>query len=395
MLACKTSYLPTVHTFPSPVSTEDKAISLQEKKAYQIDGITASNEFDAARMNDFTKVNDSTYRVTILPENEPINESPHYAFSIKSDQLRAINLELYYGDYKHRYYPKLSRDKKNWFPIDSMHFDTLKAGNLANLKLELNQELLYIAAEELRDSKHTDDWLQSLSKAHNHIKLESVGQSRLGRDIPYAELGTGTLEEKPTIVLMSRAHPPEISGYMAMESFVEELLRETPLSRSFLAKYRIMLYPLLNPDGVDLGHWRHNAGGIDLNRDWAEYNQDEVKTVAQHIVREVSEHKNKVLLGIDFHSTQEDVIYTHTDNRRSAVYPFKDLWIHALEENAVGLNPNEEAYDLGKPMTKGWFYLQFGAEGIIYEVGDETDRDFLEYKAQVAAREMMKLLVMR
>lgn len=394
LVACKTSQLPREHQFPTPVNTADVAIQLQEKKTYEIDGIFASNEFDAARLNDFSKINDSTYRVTILPENEPINESPHYAFTIQAETARTIDLELFYGDYDHRYYPKLSTDKENWMPIDSMRFDTLKAGNTATLRLDLSPQLLYVAAEEIRDSKHTKDWMQSLTKLQPQLKLEVIGKSKLGRDIWFMDIGTGVKEDKPAIVILSRAHPPEISGYMAMEAFVEELLRNSKLSNAFRQKYRIMLYPLLNPDGVDLGHWRHNAGGIDLNRDWAAYEQAEIKTVAQHIVKSVKEYKNKVIIGMDFHSTQEDVIYTHTDNRQSNIYPFKDLWLQGMEDDAIGLNPNEEAYDLGKPMTKGWFYLQFGAEGIIYEVGDETDRDFLKYKAEVAAREMMKLLVL-
>ena len=45
-------------------------------------------------------------------------------------------------------------------------------------------------------------------------------------------------------------------------------------------------------------------------------------------------------------------------------------------------------------MTKGWFFLEFGAEALIYEVGDASDREFLKYKAEVAAREMMKLLAL-
>jgi len=110
LVACKTSQLPREHQFPTPVNTADVAIQLQEKKTYEIDGIFASNEFDAV-----SKINDSTYRVTILPENEPINESPHYAFTIQAETARTIDLELFYGDYDHRYYPKLSTDKENCY----------------------------------------------------------------------------------------------------------------------------------------------------------------------------------------------------------------------------------------------------------------------------------------
>jgi len=393
--SCNPAYKFRDLSYPTPVATDDQPISLQEKKLYEIDGIQLSNQFDGARANDFTKINDSTYRVTVLPENEPINESPHYAFWLSSSEERDIDLEIYTGNYKHRYWPKLSLSKKSYVPIDSSKFDTLKAGNIATLKLNLDGKKLYVAAQELRPSGYTKTWIQQLKSKHPFIKTSTIGQSKLGRDIAYLDLGEGNTQKKPAILIFSRTHPPEITGYMAMEHYVTEILADTPLSNSFRKKYRIMVYPLINPDGVDLGHWRHNAGGVDLNRDWSTFQQEETRAVAQHAIASVKENKNEVVLGMDFHSTQEDVIYTHTDNRQSSIYPYKDLWIQALEDDAIGLHPNEEAYDLGKPMTKGWFYLQFGAEGIIYEVGDDTDRDFLKYKAEVAAREMMKLLVFR
>ena len=391
--SCQVKKLPTTHNFPSPVDTQDRPILLQEKKVYKIDGIQLSNEFDGARANDFTKINDSTYRVTILPENEPINESPHYAFWINASDKRDINLEIYTGAYKHRYWPKLSLSDSPYEPIDSMYFDTLKAGNIANLKLALSGEQLYVAAQELRPSSYTKSWIAALEKGHPHISTATVGQSKLKRDIDYLELGEGSNDKKPAILIFSRTHPPEISGYMAMEAFVEEILMDNPLAQAFRKKFRILVYPLINPDGVDLGHWRHNAGGIDLNRDWGKFRQEEPHVVASHVLKETRANKNEVLLGIDFHSTQEDVIYTHTPNRVSKIYPFKDLWLQALIDE--GYQPNEEAYDLSSPMTKGWFYLEFDAEAIIYEVGDETDRTYLKKKAGFAAREMMKLLVLR
>ena len=177
-----------------------------------------------------------------------------------------------------------------------------------------------------------------------------------------------------------------------MEAYVEEMLSDSKLSQAFREKFRILVYPLINPDGVELGHWRHNVGGIDLNRDWSEFQQPETEAVAKHVSESVRAANNQVLLGMDFHSTQEDVIYTHTANRQSVISPYKDLWLEALTTS--DLHPNEEAYDLSTPMTKGWFYLEFGAEAIIYEVGDETDREFLKQKSRTAAQEMMKLLVL-
>ena len=67
----------------------------------------------------------------------------------------------------------------------------------------------------------------------------------------------------------------------------------------------------MNPDGVDLGHWRHNSGGVDLNRDWSKYHQKEIKTTVDFISKTLKASNSKLVLGLDFHSTYYDVFYTN------------------------------------------------------------------------------------
>ena len=55
---------------------------------------------------------------------------------------------------------------------------------------------------------------------------------------------------------------------MAMQEFVRSVLGNTRLAVDFRKEFEIIIVPMLNPDGVDEGNWRHNAGGVDLNRDW-------------------------------------------------------------------------------------------------------------------------------
>ena len=394
-VSCSSSYQPKSHLLPQPENTFSKDIEFQEKKEYVIDGIHCDNLFDAARLSNFEKINDSTFRAIILPENSPINESSYFAFRIWSEADKNIHLELHYPEYNHRYWPKLSYDKNNWFRVDSTRFDTLKGGDLGTLKLFLNDQKLFVSAQEIMDSKHTEEWCHQLARSSTQVNHKIIGKSKLNRDLHFLDIYEGSPEDKSCIAIFSRLHPPEVTGYMAMEHFVGELLNDSALSRSFRDKYRIMVYPLINPDGVDLGHWRHNAGGIDLNRDWAYYRQEEVFQVAHHLVSEVRKNDNKLLLGLDFHSTQEDVYYTLTDNRRSSIYNFKDLWVEAIDNNLPDYTPDDQPYDLNQPITKAWFYLEFDAEGITYEVGDETPRHFVREKAEVAAREMMKLMILR
>jgi len=383
------------HAFPIPEDTSSVPVNDQLKTSYRFDGVYVDNRFDGARTNGFRQINDTTFRVIVSPENTPINASSYYAFRIRSEKERNVDLEIEYTEHVHRYVPKLSYDKKHWMAMDSLMFDTIKAGNLATLQLELDTNWLYVAGQELMTTQDADYWTDSLTACHAFVTRSVAGQSIRGRDLLCLDIAEGKAEQRDVIVIFGRLHPPEVPGYIAMKAFVETLLDTTRICSDFRKKYRVLVYPMLNPDGVDLGHWRHNCGGIDLNRDWSHYRQKEVSQVAQHVVKEVNKNNNDVILGLDFHATQEDVYYTLTDNRVSNIRGFKDYWFEALEGRLDDYKANEEAYDLNQPITKGWFFLQFGAESITYEVGDETPRDFICRKAKVAAEEMMKLLILR
>jgi len=391
--ACSSSKLKTFE-FPEPVDTATRKINYQEKKVYTVTNVFADNEFDAARLNDFTQLNDSTYQVTILPENEPINQSSYYAFRIWSKHPQQVYVKLYYPTASHRYIPKLSHDGNIWKPIDSTAYQLIDSAQNALLKLNISTEKLWVAAQELKTSKEAIDWSKKMA-AHQNVYFKTFGKSNLKRDLISLDMYVGDPKGKDIIVVLSRQHPPEVTGYLAMQSFVDEILTDNRLAKDFRKKYRILVYPMVNPDGVDLGHWRHNAGGIDLNRDWAYFRQEEVKALVNDIVNTAKKSKAKVILGLDFHSTQHDLYYSFSDDMHSVIYPFKDYWIHAIDDAIPNYTPDDQPFPLNQPISKGWFYKQFNAESLTYEIGDETPRDFIDLKARVAAKEMMRLLILR
>ncbi|MBL7775343.1 MAG: hypothetical protein JNK89_05040 [Saprospiraceae bacterium] len=112
------------------------------------------------------------------------------------------------------------------------------------------------------------------------------------------------------------------------------------------------------------------------------------------MVRTTAESKQQVILGMDFHSTWNDIYYTSVDTN-CCIPGFKDFWLQALRESLTGYQPVEEASEISQPISKSWFFTQFGAEGITFEIGDDTPRDFIRKKGRQAAIEMMQLLVLR
>lgn len=113
-------------TYAETIDTKSKPITFQTKKIYHTPfGVSATNQFDGARLCDFIAINDSTYRIVSTPENEPINPSPWYAFKIWSDKAREVTLVFDYGDFAHRYFPKTSSDGHHWMAIDSAQIDSI------------------------------------------------------------------------------------------------------------------------------------------------------------------------------------------------------------------------------------------------------------------------------
>ena len=80
--------------FEDLVDTKNKRISIQEKKTFSFEqaGVYFSNDFLGARLNNVIKKNDTSFIISILPENQPINPSPFYAFEVWSRTPKKIVL---------------------------------------------------------------------------------------------------------------------------------------------------------------------------------------------------------------------------------------------------------------------------------------------------------------
>ena len=375
------------HTYINPVDTRTKIIEYQKKGSFIFDGVGATNNFSGARLNNFDRINDSTFTATINPENTPINPSPWYAFKIWSKESRTLSVKLQYGDYKHRYNPKISTDGEHWTLLDSSSVQLGINSTSATIQLKTNNDTLWVAAQEIQDSKRVGKWIESF-RTNELVTIGNVGKSAHGRPLFHMNITKGSNYKKPTIIVISRQHPPEVTGFLAMKSFIETLVQDGS-ANGFLDKYRVMVYPLMNPDGVDLGHYRHNTGGVDLNRDWSAYHQPEIAQITQHMVSETKTHRNNVLLGLDFHSTYRDVYYTPHESIKRKIPDFTKTWLESIRVQLDIEDINESPGKGTRPTSGAWFNRQFGATGITYEIGDTTPREFIKKKGEVSAKAMM------
>ena len=203
---------------------------------------------------------------------------------------------LDYGNYKHRYTPDFSIDGVNWQTYAAAKLDLNKDKSRARFSLRVPQgKPVVIAAQPLLTSSHYATWLESLKEEYG-VAVSSAGQSVEGRPLWRAT----TPAKKHTLLLLGRQHPPETTGALALISFVERLFEDDALATRFRNEVGLLLYPLINPDGVDKGYWRHNVQGKDLNREWGPFSQPENGIIDTDVAQWLEKHDSQLIKAIDF-----------------------------------------------------------------------------------------------
>ena len=385
------------------VDTRNHAIIPQWRGQQTFGNITFDNDFDGARLNGITQNNDTLYTAIIAAENYPINPSPWYAFKVTSKTPKTIWVHLTYLNAKHRYFPKFSRDGKTWQVVDSTDCILVKDPGAKNrsfqenalsesafLRINVNANPTWIAAQELMTSSIIKDWSKEILK-NKFVSSEIIGKSPQNRPFQCLRIGESRSDAKIMLVI-GRLHPPEVTGQFALQAFVEALCMDSETAKEFRKEYTVYVVPMMNPDGVDNGHWRHNTGGIDLNRDWEDFNQPETQIVRDFLRKKINGTSNKLYFGIDFHSTWDDIFYTNITEKPTNIDGLIKRWFEKLEQAIPDYKVNARA---SKPasgvISKAFFNREFNAESLVYEVGDNTSREFTALKSKTAAEKLMLL----
>ena len=369
------------------VAAESARIQVRRDWSFRDDGVTFSNRIEGGRLNDVARIGAGHYAVTIAPEIVPVNPSPWYGFTVTADPARSVRIDFRYEDGKARYHPKLSRDGLHWQPAPEDRFTEGPDGT-TTLVVDAAPEPLRVFAQPPIGIAAFADWEQGLVE-RGVASRSVIGHSVQGR--PLHMLSLGAPDARRVLLVLGRQHPPETTGSQALMGFVDALAADSPLARDFRAQVRVLVVPLLNPDGVVEGNWRGNINGQDLNRDWGPFTQPETRAVHDVLQRELDQGGRRLAFAIDFHSTWSDVFYTVEEAPSRLPGGTLRRWIDGMQQRFPD-RIRESASPARSAVFKNWAFNRYRAPTVTYEVGDTTGTQQLRELATFAADSLMRIL---
>lgn len=331
-------------------------------------GFAIDIDFASAGRHDCVIAADGS--VVISVDHEPavvegINPSPWFAFRVTSETARSVVATLDYTDYTHRYRPYTSADGSHWTALPDAAVQLNERKTRARLAFDVKPGVTWIAAQPLSPARDNLDWTRRALSGAGFTEVE-YGRSLEGRPL-VGFVGGGGID---AVVAITRQHPPETTGQEAYRGFVERLLgRNDAKAIAFRARHRIILAPMPNPDGVDGGHWRLNAGGVDLNRDWSAFTQPETRALSAWIREQAGDRR--VVSMMDFHSTDKTVIYAPPLDAPSPTIAFLPA-LKATFDRVLPAPPEwSYAHNPTGGTSKGWALEVLKAPGITVELWDQ------------------------
>ncbi len=177
------------------------------------------------------------------------------------------------------------------------------------------------------------------------VEVSALGDSEQGREIQLLTITNPVLPEegKAQIFIVGRQHAAETGGSHMLTAMVDFLISGEPAAQPLLDGLVWRIVPMLNPDGVYLGHSRSTSLLRDPNADWGSDESVEVVAVREQLL--ALAESGRVDMVLDWHSQMNDdrwydFVYSPSGN---SFFPVLSAWTSFDDEVASGASSCSES----------------------------------------------------
>lgn len=214
-------------------------------------------------------------------------------------------------------------------------------------------------------------YLQSLQRTSPEMRLGIYGETREGRQLPFAVFSRPAVTRaweawalgKPIVVLAASVHGNERTLRESLLLMVRDLARSGSDLNGYLDDLVILVVPQVNPDGFEASYQgrRGNLWEIDLNRDYIKLEHPTIQSFVENILLAWQPH-----LFVDGHNGGS---YPYNLNYQCTSHPDPDSRIAALCDEEIFPAMDEALEAQG---FRSWYYQRGNANR--WDVGGSEAR---------------------
>jgi len=145
-------------------------------------------------------------------------------------------------------------------------------------------------------TRHDDMWsyLEELVGVSTHLRLGVYGETRQGRELPYAVFSRPLLSEpweaaalgRPVLLFAANVHGDERTFREGLLILMRDLATPGSEAHALLDRVTVIVAPQINPDGFEASErgQRGNAWGLDLNRDYVKLEHPSLRSYVKTLI---------------------------------------------------------------------------------------------------------------
>lgn len=219
----------------------------------------------------------------------------------------------------------------------------------------------------------------------NGIVVEEIGKSFKGKAIHKISIGSGKIK----ILAWCQMHGNEATATKAIFDLINVVLESQKEVNTLLEKICLTIIPMLNPDGAD-SFTRHNAQGIDINRDAASRQSPESR-ILMKLFEDLSPDyclnlhdqrswynvgKSSLPATLSFLAPAYNAENEISEGRLKAMNVIAEITNDVIEEFDIGISRYSDSFE---ERAFGDYFQANGVPTILFEAGGYKDDWHREY----------------